>query len=203
MVRNYLIYEAFSAFKKRVIILKDRNYVELRSIHTRRSMLVPVTLERTKSLLEKSNREIKRFGINADDKWPTNDTMDILPIIEASLEKSKNPNGFELWMIVKQEDMSVIGDIGFHGKPDEKGEVEIGLGLVEHERNKGYGYEALRAIMDWLYCQESVKAIKAECLLNNKPSARILERAGMKETHRNQNLIYWKLIKHNSNNPYK
>jgi RimJ/RimL family protein N-acetyltransferase len=91
--------------------------------------------------------------------------------------------------------MHVIGDIGFHGKPNEKGEVEVGYGLVEHERGKGFGYEALNAIMDWLSFQESVKVIKADCLIDNRPSARILEKVGMKEITRDKDLIYWEFIK--------
>lgn len=157
-------------------------------------MLVPVTLEITRALIEGNNKEIEKLGIKADKKWPTEDTKDILPIINNSLEQDKIPSGFEFWMIVKKNSMQVIGDIGFHGKPNEKGEVEVGYGLVEHERGKGFGFEALKAIMDWLSFQESVKVIKADCLINNKSSARILEKVGMKEVGRDNDLIYWEFI---------
>jgi RimJ/RimL family protein N-acetyltransferase len=158
-------------------------------------MLVPVTLEITRDLIEGNFKELEKLEIKADKKWPTEDTMDILPIINNSLEKDKVPSGFEFWMIVKKYNMHVIGDIGFHGKPNEKGEVEVGYGLVEHERGKGFGYEALNAIMDWLSFQESVKVIKADCLIDNRPSARILEKVGMKEITRDKDLIYWEFIK--------
>ncbi|MCY6485455.1 GNAT family N-acetyltransferase [Clostridium aestuarii] len=169
--------------------------MNLRNIHTDRLMLVPVTLEITKSLIDGSNKEVEKLGIKLDKKWPTEDTMDILPIINNSLEKNKIPSGFETWMIVNKDNMKVIGDIGFHGKPNEKGEVEVGFGLVEHERGKGFGSESLNAIMDWLSFQESVKVIKAECLISNKPSARILEKARLKEINRDSELIYWEFVK--------
>lgn len=156
---------------------------------------MPVTLEITQSLLNGSSKEIEKLGISCDEKWPTEDTMDILPIMNASLEKSKMPTGFETWMIVHKNDKRVIGDMGFFGKPDEKGEVEVGFGLVEHERGKGFGYESLNAIMDWLNFQESVKVIKARCLIGNIPSARILEKAGLKEVNRDDELIYWEFVK--------
>lgn len=35
----------------------------------------------------------------------------------------------QTWMIVRKDNMKVIGDIGFHGKPDGKGEVEVGYGI--------------------------------------------------------------------------
>lgn len=169
--------------------------MNLKNIYTDRLMLIPVTLKITKSLINGSTKEIERLGIKTDGQWPTKDTMDILPIINETLEKDKNPSGFETWMIIKKDNMKVIGDIGFHGKPNEKGEVEIGYGLVEQERGNGFGFEALKAIMNWVIYKESVKVIKAECLISNISSTRILEKVGMKDINRDDNLIYWEFIK--------
>lgn len=175
--------------------LRGRKKMSLENIKTERLVLIPVTLDITRSLMHRKTIELENLGIVTDGTWPTDDTMDILPIINKSLEKDKIPSGFEFWMIIKKDNFKVIGDIGFHGKPDEKGEVEIGFGLIADERAKGYGYEALRAIMDWTLSQESVKVIKADCLVENKPSAAILEKAGMKEINRDKCLIYWELVK--------
>ncbi|KOR26685.1 GNAT family N-acetyltransferase [Clostridium sp. L74] len=169
--------------------------MNLKNINTNRLILIPITLEITKSLINKSSKEIEKLGVECDKEWPTEDTMDILPIINNSLEKSKRPTGFETWMIVDKNSKKIIGDIGFHGIPNEKGEVEVGFGLVKHERGKGFGFESLKAIMNWLNFQENVKVIKAECLITNKPSARILEKAGLKEVNRDNELIYWEFVK--------
>jgi len=154
-----------------------------------------MTLEVIKSLLAGSSKEVENLGFGIDENWPREDTRDILPIQLESLEKSKIPSGFDGWMIVKKDNMQVIGDIGFHGKPDENGEVEVGYGLVEKERGKGVGFESLQAIMEWAISQTSVKVIKADCLTYNMPSIRILEKVGMKEINRDRNLIYWELVK--------
>lgn len=167
----------------------------LKNIRTSRLILIPVTLDITKALIQRNTDEIERLGITTDEAWPTKDTMDILPIINEILKKDKSPSGFEFWMIVKKDNMKVIGDIGFHGKPNGKGVVEIGYGLVDKERGTGFGFEALEAIMNWAISQSSVKVIKADCLISNIPSARILEKVGMKEINRDNELIYWKLIK--------
>ena len=87
--------------------------------------------------------------------------------------------------------MTVIGDIGFKGQPNKNGEVEIGYGLIEEERGKGYGYEALNAMINWGCKHEKVRCIKAECLLDNMPSIKILEKSGMKDVGRDEELIYW------------
>lgn len=167
----------------------------MKNIETTRLILIPMTLEVTKSLLDGDYKEVEKLGIRPDENWPSDDTKDILPVILGSLEKSKIPSGFEAWMIVKKDNMQVIGDIGFHGEPDEKGEVEVGYGLVEKERGKGIGFESLQAIMEWVNSQTSVKVIKADCLIENMPSIRILEKVGMKETNRDNNLIYWEFVK--------
>jgi ribosomal-protein-alanine N-acetyltransferase len=169
--------------------------MNLKNIHSDRLALIPITLEMTKSLIAGSNEEIEKIGIKANENWPTEDTMDILPIINKSLERDLEPSGFETWMIIKKDNMQVIGDIGFHGKPNEKGEVEVGYGIVELERRKGFGFEAVKAIMNWVYSQNEVKVIKADCLIDNKPSALILEKVGMKEINRDQDLIFWELVK--------
>ena len=169
--------------------------MSLKNINTDRLILVPVTLEITKSLIDGNYDEIEKLGIKTDEKWPTEDTKDILPIINNSLEEYKLPSGFEFWMIVTKDNMKVIGDIGFHGKPNEKGEVQLGYGLVEDERGKGYGFEALKAIMDWLSFQDTVKLVQADCLIDNYPSSRILEKVGMKEVSRDNELIYWEFAK--------
>ncbi len=49
--------------------------------------------------------------------------------------KTKPSTGFEMWLIVKAHSSIIIGDIGFKGQL-QKGEVEIGYGLVEAERKK-------------------------------------------------------------------
>lgn len=169
--------------------------MNLCNINTDRLILIPVTLEITQSLLAGSTKELEKLELHTGDSWPTDDTMDILPYINASLEKEKEPSGFEFWMIVRKVDRYIIGDIGFYGKPNEHGEVTIGFGLVEQARRNGYGSETLRAMVDWLNSQESVKVIKADCLIGNVPSAKILARVGMNEIGRDKEAIYWEYVK--------
>ena len=69
--------------------------MNLKNIYTDRLILVPVTFEITQSLLNRSSKEIEKLGMKIDGKWPTEDTMDILPIINESLQKNKTPSGFE------------------------------------------------------------------------------------------------------------
>jgi [ribosomal protein S5]-alanine N-acetyltransferase len=167
--------------------------MNLKNIITERLILIPVTLEITRALMKNDITEVEKLGIKTDGSWPRQDTMDILPIISMNLEEYKLPSGFEFWMIVRKDNMQVIGDIGFHGRPDEKGEVEIGYGLIGAEREKGFGFEALKAMLDWALSQESVKTVTAEPLISNIPSIRILEKVGMREVSRDHSLICFQI----------
>jgi RimJ/RimL family protein N-acetyltransferase len=86
---------------------------------------------------------------------------------------------FGLFQIVRRQDSLVIGDIGFHAPPDELGEVSIGLGIVPAFRRRGYGTEALRALLRWTLEQPEVRSVHADTDLVNLASQRVLRRVGM------------------------
>lgn len=168
---------------------------ELQNLDVDPLRLIPITLEMASELIRHETHELERHGLRPAMGWPTADTMDILPILHETLRQAGSSSGFETWLIVKKENGSIIGDIGFHGKPNELGEVEIGYALVAQERGKGFGYQALQAIVAWALSQPNVEFLKAECLIDNKASARILAKSGMREEKRENGYIYWVLRK--------
>lgn len=170
----------------------------LKSISTERLILIPVTYNITKGLANGNVTELERSGLKTNGRWPRQDTMDILPFVNKAFEKNEDATGFEFWMMVLKDNMMVIGDIGFKGVPDDNGDVEIGYGIIEEEQRKGYGFEALKAMIDWAFSQDEVKSVKADCLIDNIPSIRILQKAGMKETSRDNESIYWEFTKQNN-----
>lgn len=44
---------------------------------------------------------------------------------------------------------TVIGTIGFHGPPDERGRLEVSCRLHPAHRSRGYAAEALSGLLDW------------------------------------------------------
>jgi ribosomal-protein-alanine N-acetyltransferase len=75
----------------------------------------------------------------------------------------------------------VIGDIGFHGPPDDSGVVEIGYGLVEQYRGRGLAGESAVAIRDLAWSCPEVTRIIARTDDDNAASAGVLRRAGFRE----------------------
>ncbi|OHX52516.1 GNAT family acetyltransferase [Planococcus salinarum] len=94
------------------------------------------------------------------------------------------------WLALLKSNSTVIGDLGFKGKPDNKGAVEIGYGLLEEYWHKGYATEAVGALMDWAW-QQGVRKIKAETLRGNPASIRVLEKLGMNVAIKSDDMIYW------------
>jgi RimJ/RimL family protein N-acetyltransferase len=69
---------------------------------------------------------------------------------------------FFAYLIVRERDGLVVGDAGFHGPPNEAGEVEIGYGLVPAARGEGLATEAVRLLTRWATAQEGVRAVIAQ-----------------------------------------
>jgi RimJ/RimL family protein N-acetyltransferase len=160
-------------------------------IETDRLHIIPITYSLAHSLFNRDYTAFDAIGVHLSGQWPTQDTLDILHFIKDTLDENDEVDGFGVWMIVKKEDMTAIGDAGFKGGPDEAGAIEIGFGLIEAEQKKGYGYEAAKALMQWAAQLADVKMIKADCLLDNVASIHLLTKCGMHETGRDQELIYW------------
>jgi len=136
---------------------------------------------------------LAEIGLQPTRIWPDQESMDTLPRIIKRLEQLPEPTGFESWMIVLRHNATVIGDAGFKGAPNKEGIVDIGYSIIEQEQQRGYGLETARALVGWAFRHPHVEAVTANCLLENTASIRLLEKLGMQETVRDDEMIYWKL----------
>ena len=84
---------------------------------------------------------------------------------------------FVRWIILK-ETKEVIGSTSFHGAPDENGMIEIGLGIEEEFRNKGYAREALLGMWNWVSTQPEVKTLRYTVSPDNLPSIAVINYFG-------------------------
>jgi RimJ/RimL family protein N-acetyltransferase len=77
--------------------------------------------------------------------------------------------------------LRVIGDIGFHGPPDEAGTVEIGYSIVEQYHGRGLAGESAVAIRGLAWSRPEVTRIVAQTEESNAASAGVLRHAGFRE----------------------
>ncbi|GEC87890.1 MULTISPECIES: GNAT family N-acetyltransferase [Brevibacillus] len=162
-----------------------------KSIHTQRLILIPFTHRIATNILQENYEELLDMGLTLGKGWPDEDAMETIPKIIKALELAGEPTGFESWMIITKDGRKIIGDAGFKGAPNTEGEVDIGYGIIEAERKKGYAYEAAEGLANWALLQPDVKKITAKCLLDNIDSAKLLVKMGFTEIKRDDTMIYW------------
>ena len=80
--------------------------------------------------------------------------------------------------IVLKESKEVIGSTSFHGVPDAEGMMEIGLGIEEAFRNKGYAREALAGMWKWVSAFPEVKTLRYTVSPENLPSIAVINYFG-------------------------
>src|SRR5690606_19390590 len=143
----------------------------------------------------RSHRQTETLtGYYVHPDWPSMEIRAYLPFYAAQVEADPSLLGWGIWLVVHQADRTVIGDVGFKGKPDATGAVDIGYGLVPPYRRQGYTFEAALALRDWAFAQPGVCRMTGDCLPDNVGSARILEKLGMRQIGMSSGgLILWEM----------
>ncbi len=84
---------------------------------------------------------------------------------------------FIRWM-VERDSKVIVGSLSFHGPPDERGMLEIGLGVHEKYQRRGYAREALLGMWMWASEQPGVKVFRYTVDPNNEPSVGLVRGLG-------------------------
>ncbi len=135
------------------------------------------------------------IGLKKGKSWPDSDVLETLPKIIKNLSLVEAPTGFESWMIIKNETSEIIGDLGFKGFNYEKGNIDIGYGIIKEERGKGYAEEATKTLIKWAFTEEIVKEITASCFIDNASSIKLLKKLNFEVTKNDNEMIHWSLKK--------
>ncbi|MFP4557527.1 MAG: GNAT family N-acetyltransferase [Bacteroidales bacterium] len=83
---------------------------------------------------------------------------------------------YTLWLIIERNTKTIIGQFTFNGKPTAKGEVEVFFSIDSDFRQKGYGCEAMEAILRWAEKTKPFKVVLIEADLNNKAAMSSLKK---------------------------
>ena len=84
------------------------------------------------------------------------------------------------YFFIHPADKLLIGSGCFKSSPDEFGQVEIGYEIASEYWNCGYATETARALIDFAFIHEPVKAVVAHTLAEENASSRVLQKVGMK-----------------------
>ena len=66
---------------------------------------------------------------------------------------------FVRWAVLRST-QEVIGSSSFHGAPDSKGMMEIGLGVEQAYTRQGFGREILQGMWGWVVTEPGVKILR-------------------------------------------
>ena len=85
---------------------------------------------------------------------------------------------YTAWEIYLRDTGERVGDMCFKGTP-ENNETEIGYGIDEQHRNKGYASEAVKALTEWAFSNSGeLYFVTAQADPENTSSIRVLQKNG-------------------------
>lgn len=162
---------------------RDKVFVNQRpaNIETERLLLVTLLPEEIEALIA-GNAE--RVALLTGLTFPPDDPnrgVDLSWHLRA-LQADRNQLSWRIRVIVERSSNTVVGSINLKGPPNADGDVEIGWGLNEDARGKGYGTEASAAVVNLATKQPGVATISATISDDNYPSQRLAARLGFTRT---------------------
>lgn len=93
------------------------------------------------------------------------------------------------------EGCAVVGHLGGHGPPDDRGVVEVGYAVAAAARGRGLATEAARAWFGWAHRRGATGA-RISTTADNGPSLALAARLGLVATHRawDEDDQVWELV---------
>ena len=84
------------------------------------------------------------------------------PLAPRILQVQKDPSvnkWFVRWVVLRST-QEIIGSTSFHGAPDKKGVIEIGLDVESAFQRQGFGKEIVQAMWGWVATEPDVKMLR-------------------------------------------
>lgn len=95
----------------------------------------------------------------------------------AARRRAGGPEGWAA-TVVDRTTLEAIGQVGCVAPPDGDGVVEIRYATNADQRDRGVATEAGGAFVAWLLARADVRAVVAECRVDNAASVRVIEKLG-------------------------
>jgi [ribosomal protein S5]-alanine N-acetyltransferase len=156
---------------------------------TERLELTPLPAHAAAALPEDREEASRALGSPLSEEWPD---PDFVGVLRRHAGSSADHECFGVWVMIESASAYVVGDIGFHGPPDDVGAIEIGYSVVPSRRRRGYATEAAATLIEWARSQPNVRVIVAGCDPDNMPSISTLERVGFHRTGESDGEIRWR-----------
>ncbi|MFN7116968.1 MAG: GNAT family N-acetyltransferase [Saprospiraceae bacterium] len=163
-------------------------------LETERLILLPLTYKQLLKYIKNDFSLDKELQLTPTPRTISADLLEALQlgILPNVADKRRNPLFYTLWTMILKSENCMVGDLCFKGKPNERGEIEIGYGTYDAFQGKGYMTEAVGAMIKWAATQPSVKYITAETEQENIASFKVLEKNKFSKHLEVNNIFVWK-----------
>ena len=163
-------------------------------IETDRLLIKPLSYDELIKHIKSPNDLANDLGLSPSISLIDKETQeailnDLLPNLS---DLTKDPLFFTMWIVIEKNEKAIIGGICFHGEPDDNGEVEIGYGIDNDYRNKGYMTETIAGLIHWIKNRNEIKTIKALTDKSNLPSIQVLKKNKFKISEQDENAFTMK-----------
>ncbi len=107
-------------------------------------------------------------------------TEETKKIVSMWIEEYNNEHTYN-WIVVEKNSGEPIGNISVVKKSLRDSRCEIGYCYGKNWWKKGYGTEALKAVIEFLFNEVEFELITSDHLISNPASGRVMEKSGMKK----------------------
>ena len=114
--------------------------------------------------------------------WRADSVSDASAFISRTAARLDHSGTWYQLGIFRLNDPALIGDIGIHFISAETGEVELGFTLAPPFQGKGYAFEAVSAVITYLFINLRKRRIIINVAPGNSRSRRLASRLGMVQT---------------------
>lgn len=148
----------------------------METIRTARLELVPLTLPLIDALIRGDFPAAEReIGAGAS-PWLSIETAHLVQLRIAQLSADAaglRALGRAIVLVPPTGRRRVIGSIGFHGPPDERGRLELGYAIDPAYRRQGYAAEAIKALFEWAATRYGITRFLVAVVSNHERSGRV------------------------------
>ncbi len=162
-------------------------------LHTARLTLQPLDRELMLLAIRDPALVGQHLNLRVAPGWPNDVERDALPFLANQLATDPTLADWSMHLIIDHHGQIVIGSGGFKGRPIADGTVELGYGIDPGHQGRGYATEAAQGFIAWAFTQPTVQRIFADCLIENRASARVLEKAGFQPLPSTGEFLNWEL----------
>lgn len=147
-------------------------------IETDRLCLIPCDIPHYEAVMKGGNALSRLLDVEASQPW-TEFPEGIL-ISYDQMKSDPSLYGWFFYFVIHKADNKIIGNGGYKGKPNEKGEVELVYEIMPDYRGEAYATEMVKGLIDNAFDFPEVNKVIAHTFADYNAAVSVLQNAKMR-----------------------